>query len=549
MAFCEITSLCFRFPQQTKLILKQLNLSIQKGEFLLICGESGCGKTTLLRHLKPELQPFGKRSGSIQLEGKRLSELSTYESSHTIGYVMQQPQHQIVTDQVWHELAFGLENLGIPSSEIRRRTAEMSTYFGISDLFHKACDHLSGGQMQLLNLASILLLQPTLLLLDEPTAQLDPIAASAFLRTLKTINEETGVTIVLVEHHLEEAFSLVDRVAIMEKGSILCIDQPRKIAQSLAKINPEHAMFQAFPTALRIHQALQPSFPAPITIKEGKQMMQTLQPIETKIQIAPRKSQTELLALEEVHFRYEKHGKDLLINCSFSIYEHEICMLMGNNGSGKSTLIKLCCGILTPQKGSCRWMGKKCKRQFSQEQLSQIAYVPQDPTLLFEKDSVKEDLFAQCELQRDPDLAKQELHVRIQQFHIEDLLSYHPYDLSGGEQQKVAICKALIKQPKILLLDEVSKGLDAFAKQELREMMMQLKQAGKTIVLISHDLAFGASIADRCALLFDGCIIAEEEAHAFFSHNAFYTTAAHKISKDCLENAITCEEVIQQCLG
>lgn len=215
MALLQIENLSFRYPKSERLALDSVTLNIHAGDFVVVCGESGCGKTTLLKLLKRELAPAGEKNGSISYNELLQEELDPRVSAHEIGYVLQNPDNQIVTDKVWHELAFGLENLGIPTQVIRRRVGEMASYFGIQDWFRRNTDELSGGQKQLLNLAAVMVMQPKILILDEPTSQLDPIAAADFIATLQKLNRELGLTILLVEHRLEEVFPIADKVLFM----------------------------------------------------------------------------------------------------------------------------------------------------------------------------------------------------------------------------------------------------------------------------------------------------------------------------------------------
>ncbi|MBQ7895324.1 MAG: ABC transporter ATP-binding protein, partial [Oscillospiraceae bacterium] len=233
MAHFHIKNLSFSYPVTNKECLSSVNLSIEKGDYVVLCGKSGSGKTTLLRHLKTVLCPVGKRSGEILFEGTPLEQVSLRDQSAKIGYVMQNPDDQIVTDKVWHELAFGLESLGCDQKTMRLRVAEMASYFGIADWFHRNVSELSGGQKQLLNLASIMAMQPEVLILDEPTSQLDPIAASDFLNTVKKINRELGTTIIITEHRLEDIYYAADKVIVMEKGKVVADGDPRQVGQLL----------------------------------------------------------------------------------------------------------------------------------------------------------------------------------------------------------------------------------------------------------------------------------------------------------------------------
>ena len=268
MEIFTIKGLNFAYPEQAKNAISDLSLSVQPGEFLVLCGPSGCGKSTLLRQLKTVLAPHGRRSGEILFEGRNLDSLDQREQAEKIGFVQQSPENQIVTDKVWHELAFGLESLGYDTPTIRRRVAEMASFFGIQKWFYKPVTELSGGQKQLLNLASVMVLQPKVLILDEPTSQLDPIAASDFLATLGKINRELGTTIILTEHRLEEAFSFASRVAVMDGGKLLCTGTPAEVGAELKSSG--NAMFLAMPAAMRIWSATDSTAACPISVCDGR---------------------------------------------------------------------------------------------------------------------------------------------------------------------------------------------------------------------------------------------------------------------------------------
>ena len=242
----QIRNLSFSYPDSGVDCLKDVSLSIEKGEFVLLCGTSGCGKTTLLRHLKSVLTPRGIRSGAVLFRGTPLDQVPLAEQSQAIGFVMQNPDDQIVTDKVWHELAFGLENLGVPRDVIGTRVAEMASFFGIQSWYHREVSQLSGGQKQLLNLASIMAMQPEILILDEPTGQLDPIAAGDFLNTLKKINRELGITVLITEHRAEEIFPAADRVLVMDAGRLIVDAPPREAGRILMEMgNPLEDMLPA----------------------------------------------------------------------------------------------------------------------------------------------------------------------------------------------------------------------------------------------------------------------------------------------------------------
>ena len=271
MESIRLESLSFTYPQRQTPALRDIGLTVRQGEFIVLCGPSGCGKTTLLRQLKPSMAPHGLKSGAILFEGAPLETLSPRDVASKIGFVQQSPENQIVTDKVWHELAFGLESLGLDTPAIRLRVAEMASFFGIQDWFHKSVTELSGGQKQLLSLASVMAMQPSLLILDEPTSQLDPIAASEFLGAISKINRELGVTVLLTEHRLEEALPLCSRAVVMDEGRILCSGAPRDVGHVLRESG--HGMFLAMPAPMRIWSQVKNSLPCPVTVRDGREWL------------------------------------------------------------------------------------------------------------------------------------------------------------------------------------------------------------------------------------------------------------------------------------
>lgn len=543
MAVFEINDLSFQYPNDDNLVLKNIQLSVEQGQFVVLVGQSGCGKSTLLKQLKQELAPHGQKSGTITYNGQPLEELDSKVAAADIGFVLQNPENQIVTDKVWHELAFGLENLGVDSPTIRRRVAEMASFFGIHTWFRQKTAQLSGGQKQKLNLASIMVMQPKVLLLDEPTSQLDPIAAMEFITTLHRLNEELGITIILIEHRLEEVLPIADKVIVMEQGRIIYDGSPRQVLAALPK---NHAMIQALPTAMRVYQGLRQTAEAPLTIKEGQKWLET-QRIK-KVNLAKVPEQPErpiLMEAKDIAFRYERDGEDILRSFQLQVYDGEILTILGGNGTGKSTALKVLAGLEKPYRGHVFIKGKKLKKYSNDELYRQlIAVLPQDPRALFVEKKVKDEFATMI---RGTKEGEDQMHELITLLEIGHLLERHPYDLSGGEQQKVALAKVLLLEPQILLLDEPTKGIDAFAKQSLANILKSLQQKGLTIIIVTHDIEFSAMYSERCALFFDGNIVSADSPRAFYSGNRFYTTAAHRMSRHVLDDAITCEDVIASC--
>ncbi|MDM5234532.1 ABC transporter ATP-binding protein [Lysinibacillus pakistanensis] len=545
MAIIKINNVSFTYPNETNPILKNMNLTIHQGEFIALIGQSGCGKSTLLRHFKRELRPHGTMTGTIFYKDCDLEQLNAEVAAADIGYVFQNPDNQIVTDKVWHELAFGLESLGIDAPTIRRRVAEMANFFGIQKWFHNKTTELSGGQKQLLNLASIMVMQPKLLLLDEPTSQLDPIAALEFIQTLHRLNKELGITIILIEHRLEEVLTLADRVLIMDEGSILFDGLPKEMLKALPA---NHAMITALPTATKIFHLLNGNGPIPLTIREGQRWLSNQQYNFTSSNTLPRTSKTDtdiILEAKDIAFRYEKNGLDIVHHFNLQVKKQEFVTIIGGNGTGKSTVLAILSGLQKPYHGKV-FLFSKALKSYSNKQLYQqyLTLLPQNPKTLFVQKTVRQELNELAHLHK---VSEAKIQETIQLFNLTHLLNRHPYDLSGGEQQKLALAKLLLIEPKILLLDEPTKGLDAHAKEELAGILKDLQAKGMTIIMVTHDIEFSAQYSNRCALFFDGSIVSEGEPRAFYSGNNFYTTAAHRISRDLLSNAITCEDVVTLC--
>ena len=561
MALFEINNLKFWYPGAEKAALDGIYLKIEPGEFVVICGKSGCGKTTLLRHLKSVLTPYGRREGEILYQGQPLETVSARKQAGEIGYVMQSPDNQIVTDKVWHELAFGVENLGYDQQTIRLRVAEMASFFGIQNWFHKKVEELSGGQKQLLNLASIMTMQPKVLVLDEPTSQLDPIAAGEFLSTIRKINLELGTTIIMIEHRLEEVFPMADKVLVLEDGMQQYAASPREVGKALAR----NDLFLAMPAPVQIYEALGQVGECPLTVCEGRkwlslhyaEVLKKKQESEQKKAFEEKKSQIRetnkkevVIEAKEVWFRYERELPDVVRDLSFQVTQGELFCILGGNGTGKSTTLSLISGIRKPYRGKILLKGQDIRKKKNAELAGGILGVlPQNPQDLFVKDTVLEDLKEMFEgWSREKRKEEETLLAQvIADTQIEHLLKMHPYDLSGGEQQRAALAKVLLLEPEILLLDEPTKGLDGFYKQKLADIFQNLKKRGTTILMVSHDIEFCASYADRCAMFFDGGIVISSEAKEFFTGNSFYTTAANRMARHLFPEAVTVKDVVEAC--
>ena len=579
MEIFKIRDLIFKYPLKDTPALRGVNLSINQGEFIVICGKSGCGKSTLLRQLKTTLTPHGQRNGEVLFNSKPIEEISMRTQAADIGYVLQSPDNQIVTDKVWHELAFGLESLGYDNNTIRLRVAEMASFFGIQTWFMRNVTELSGGQKQLLNLASIMAMQPKVLILDEPTSQLDPIAARDFLETIKKINRELGITIIMSEHHLEEVFNMADRVIVMENGEIIADDKPTLVGKKLKEMN--HNMFISMPSAMKIYSKVENDLTCPITVRDGRNWIDRLlnekevnhTEVQGKIIESEDKNQNIIISgdnlslkksilkkrseinsdiairLKDVWFKYDKNEPDVIKDLSLEIKKGQFHCIVGGNGTGKTTALSIISGINKHYRGKVEIFGKDIKKYNSMELFrNRLAVLPQNPQVLFVKKSVELDLY---EALSGLKLTKEEKLKRVSKIaslvEIENLLLMHPYDLSGGEQQRAALAKVLLLEPQILLLDEPTKGIDGHFKIKLANILRKLQSDGMTIVMVSHDIEFCAEYADKCSLFFDGNIVTSDTTNKFFSGNSFYTTAANRISRHVFKNAVTCEDVIKLC--
>lgn len=550
MEILQVNQLSFAYPDEHHQVLSDITFTVNEGDFVVLCGASGCGKTTLLRQLKPELTPVGQIGGTIYYNGNILNKLPAQQSAQEIGMVFQNPDNSIVMDVVWHELSFGMENLGYSLPVMRSRLAEIAQFFGLEPLLYKPIHELSGGQKQLLNLASVLLLQPKLLLLDEPTSQLDPVAAREFISMVYRLNREFSTTVIISEHRLEEVIPLADQMILLEKGKLKYSGSPREVSEQIQQNDPDD--FKYLPSVTQLFWNMHnqqmvenaPALPAvPLTVREGKKWLQTLdwdislrearEPLSASAPLMNLFSKEQiLLECREVTFQYEKKSVEVLKKLDLQIYQGEMLAILGGNGAGKSTLLQLLAGLLQPRRGTI----KKANQLH-------IGYLAQNPLLYFSHDTVVEELStaAQHAGIAEPEIAIAKL---IQLLQLEGLEQKHPHDISGGQQQKTALAIVLLLNPDILLLDEPTKGLDPLAKIALAQQLLELRQAGHTIVIVTHDVEFAASYSSRCAMLFDGMITTTDVPSTFFSENVFYTTAVNRVVRDWLPGVLTAEEVL-----
>ena len=567
MASIRIRNLTFKYPLADEPAIKNINLDVEQSEFVVLCGKSGCGKSTLLRQMKKNLIPYGDKEGEVLYYGTEIADLDDRKSTTDIGFVQQNPDNQLVTDKVWHELAFGLESLGVDNQSIRRRVAEMASFFDMQGWFRKSVSELSGGQKQLLNLASVMVMQPKVLILDEPTSQLDPIAAEEFINTVYKINRELGTTIIISEHRLEDLIPMADRVVVMDKGEIISAATPWKTGDFLGGECKEdrHPMFYGMPSVMKIFSACQGSKMekglyraedgkklAPLTIRDGRLWLESILEIPkneeqfyNKKVADPEVIQNPIIEIKDLWYQYQKNSQPVLRGLNLKVKPGELFCLMGGNGAGKSTTLKAVAGILKAQRGEIIIDGLKvCKENNNEITGKILAMLPQNPQALFTEITVEEELAEALYFRKmSAEEKAQRVESMMDTMEISHLRKSHPYDLSGGEQQRLALGKILLLEPKIILLDEPTKGLDPFFKITLAGIFEKLKAQGVTLFMVSHDVEFCAEYGDRCAMFFDGDVVSSGEAKSFFAGNSFYTTTSNRIVRQWNSDLVTWEEV------
>ena len=466
----KIQNLTFTYTEQETPVLQNVSINLNSGDFAVLAGPSGCGKSTMLRQLKTVLAPHGKKEGTILFNGTVLEEVDNRTQSAKIGFVLQDPDSQIVTDKVWHELAFGLESLGMDNTTIRGRVAEMASFFGIQTWFHMEVTQLSGGQKQLLNLASIMVLQPDVLILDEPTSQLDPIAATDFLQTLGRINRELGTTILICEHRLEDVIPMANRLIILDKGEVIADDDPVGSFEILR--NCKHPMLHSMPTPMQIWSTLNWKTDCPLTVSDGRNQLtdwaQNNILTQTPERSAGSPKSEPFITLDEVWFRYEKDTPDILKSVSMKAYPGELLCILGGNGTGKSTTLGVLSGVRKPYRGKFTCKAKK------------VTALPQNPQMLLVKKNVREELLSVFPGKKLHEVADK-IGEMVALCRLEGLLDRHPFDLSGGEQQRTALAKVLLQDPEVLLLDEPTKGVDNDFKITFAGILKELTEKGVCI--------------------------------------------------------------------
>ena len=464
MSALELDRVSFTYAGADAPVLRGASLEVPEGAFALLAGATGSGKSTLLRLAKPEISPAGTLEGCVRVFGEDVRALGPQGSARAVGYVFQNPDAQVVCDTVWHEMAFGLENLGVQEPEIRRRVAEACNFLGIEPWFRARTAELSGGQRQVLALASALVMRPRLLLLDEPTSMLDPLAEKSFLALLFRANRELGITVVVATHAPEVMAGYATCAFELTDGSVRPVGQPRA---------PE-----------------------------------TLPKMLTKVPVT-FVSNDVVVRMRDVWLRYDRDARWVLRGLDLELGRGEVRALVGSNGCGKSTLLSVLAGVLRPQRGRVR----------SALAASQ-ALLPQSPKALLAHETVRAELM---EWSRAGGYGEDEVAAALERLGLADAAERHPYDLSGGQQQLLALEKLLLVRPRLLLLDEPTKGLDRSVRERVARRVAAARSNGATVLLATHDLGFVRAVADNVSLMFDGAITVTEPTDEFFANSWLYS--------------------------
>ncbi len=503
----KIEDLSFRYAIGQKEALSHIVTEIEEGDFILLFGKSGSGKSTLLKQFKNEIRPYGDMQGTIFLDGKKIQEVDT---STKVGFVMQNIENQLVCDKVWHELAFGLENMNMPQDEMRIRVAETCYFFNLQDIFEKEISKLSGGQKEIVVLASVMMMRPDILILDEPLSKLDTTVREELLKYLKKIHEELGTTIIIAEHTIKELASMANKMIVMDDGKIEMQGKTEDVVKVMM-MNQKHLTVLPYmmklPTYFGEQKVIWHMGEARNFLKKHLTQKKELSRLikECALPSIPvKKEQQTALSLKDIWFRYSREEKDVIKGLNLTVRKGEVYSLLAGNGSGKTTLLKIICGILKP------YAGKLVTSE-------NIVMLPQNPKTLFTHHTVKEELLSITTDER-------KIQEMVELFSLSSILASHPFDISGGEEERLGLAKIFLTDASIFLLDEPTKGIDACMKDVLKKVIQEKQKENKTILMVTHDMEFASSCSHRCGMLFAGEIIAENEVKPFFQSNEFYTT-------------------------
>ena len=542
MGFLEVENLTYYYPDKDDYSLKNINLSVSEGEFLFLAGSSGCGKSTLLKAMAGLVPEFygGTIGGSVSYLGRPLQGWDRRQLARHIGSIFQDPEQQIVMTTVENELAFGLENLGVSRGQMRRRVAEVISLFDLGPYRQEKTVNLSGGLKQKVALGAVLAMHPRLLLLDEPTSQLDPVAAQDILNYVQRLNAEWGLTVVLVEQRIDRCFHLADRIVIMEEGEIKLEDSPRSFGE-----NPGNYL-HFLPPVSRVFAAS--GFKEiPLTVKEGRKILKGL--VEDDIDVSLKEDErsspgkdvkeTPILGVKGLYYGYP--GRDFTLrDISFNLYPGQITAVMGENGAGKSTLLKLMCGLYKPARGRLRLRGEDVTGKPVEELAMDIGLLTQDPNDYLLSDTVMDELEYGLKKRDISDLSPAK--KLLAKLHLQNLKNANPRDLSGGEKQRVALGTVLATEPSVLLLDEPTRGVDVQLKNDLVSLLQKLVSENISVMMVTHDIEFAALLAHRIMILSGGSVVALGDRNKVLADSLYYAPQVGRLFRGYDPDIMTVDE-------
>ncbi len=529
----KVENLTFYYAEADKPALVDVNLDIEDGEFILITGPSGSGKSSLARCLNGLIPHFygGRIKGKIDVQGKDVMKHSTKELAESIGMVFQDPENQLVTMDIEREIAFGLENLGYPRDVILKRVEESLDTAEIAHLRFKAPHELSGGEKQKVAIASVLALRPEVLALDEPTSELDPKGAEDVLRLIERLNDELGITVILIEHRLDRVAHWVDRMILMDEGRIIADGSPRELLAN----ETIRKMGVGLPPIVELVQRLNNRGieieEMPLTVKEARFILNRLF-INSNVAFFKKevlKRDKEIINIENLWHVYP-NGNIALKNVNLRIYDGEFLAIMGRNASGKTTLVKHLNGLLRPTKGRVRIYRKSIDKATVAELAKKVGYVFQNPNMHLFADTVEEEVsFVLKNLGYSKDEVSCRVDSVLERFHLTELRDQYSRNLSGGERQRIALASVIVAEPKILVLDEPTRGLEYRLKQELMTFLNEYRLSGNTVILVSHDVETVARHVDRVVLLSEGRILIDGPKRAVLSEALLFSPQINRL--------------------
>lgn len=535
MEIFRLENLSYKYPQREEFALKDIDLRIDEGDFTLFVGASGSGKSTLARVLNGLIPEFygGNISGKAYFRNMNLKGLERKEISKEVGMVFQNPERQLIMNKVEEEIVFGCENLNMDLLAMKRRLAEVLSFMNLSALQVKNTQDLSGGEKQKVAIASVLAMNPKVLILDEPTSQLDPLSAQELFDILKRLNQELGFTVILIEQHLDKCFNLADKIILLEKGRIKYNASANKF---VSWARNSHRDF--IPLVAQLF-ADKYSINLPLTINQGRSIL-NFHKLEQKEDLAQDFSnKKELIRVKNLNFSYTNNNP-IFNGIDLSLKEKEFLCILGNNGAGKSTLLKLLCGSLKPNSGEMLVLNQNplCIKKNALPKM--IGYLSQNPNDYLFNDSVAEEV---SYVLRNLNMPNEGLVNQLVEFMgLSNQKNINPRDLSTGQRQRVALAAVLASQPQILLLDEPTRGLDLNLKRSLGEKLCDLNQQGKTILLVTQDVDFAAEYAQRIVLLFNGEIVADGSKQEVLKNELFYSSSMSRLFQGFHEGVICFEQ-------